>query len=88
MFTERVPGIEARRLEPSAEESDPIQRLVVALSPERTDEEEAVEAVGTGHAAGVLADVVERAMKREFLLGAEAGRREIEEEHGIVREPW
>ena len=97
MITARVPN--AGLVESSATEvdedsrgaepwSDPIQRLVVALRPERTAEEEAIEAVGTGHVAGALADAVERAMKREFLRGAEVGRREIEEEHGIVREPW
>lgn len=62
-----------------------MQRLRMVLRPRSVAEVEAIEAVGTGHAAGILADVVERAAKREFLRGAEVGRREIEEEHGLVR---
>lgn len=68
--------------------SDPTRRLMAALSPENAAEREAIEAVGTGHAATALADAVERALMHEFLRGAEAGRREIEEEHGIRRRPW
>lgn len=68
--------------------SDPIPRLTTALHPESAVEAEAIEAVGTGYAAAVLADTVERALKLEFLRGAEAGRREIEEEHGLFRRPW
>lgn len=65
--------------------TDPITRLKAALDPERAVEVEAIEAVGTGHAAYALADAVERAMKHAFLLGAEVGRREVEEEHGLAR---
>lgn len=61
----------------------PTRRLLAALRPESAAE---VEAVGAGHAAGVLASLVESALKRAFLRGAEVGRREIEEEeHGFVR---
>lgn len=67
--------------------SDPIQRLTAALRPEGTHEREAIEAVGSGHAADALADAAERALMHEFLRGAETGRREIEEEHGIRRSP-
>ena len=64
----------------------PTRRLLAALRPESAAEVEAVEAVGAGHAAGVLASLVESAVKRAFLRGAEVGRREIEEEeHGFVR---
>lgn len=68
--------------------SDPIQRLKAALCPRQATEVEAIEAVGSGHAAAALADAAERALKLEFLRGAEVGRREIEEEHGLRRQPW
>lgn len=64
---------------------DPSQRLALALLPESGTEVEAIEAVGTGHAAGVLANLVERAIKKAFLRGAETGRREIEEERDFTR---
>lgn len=67
--------------------SDSTRRLKAALRPVTILEVEAIEAVGTGHAAGVLADLFERATKREFLRGAEVGRCEIEEEHGLARKP-
>lgn len=68
--------------------SDPTRRLVAALDPARPVEFEVIEAVGSGHAAAALADAVERALKLEFLRGAEVGRHEIEEELGVIRRPW
>lgn len=65
-----------------------IERLTRELRPERACEEEVLDAAAALPNAELLVELVERATKREFLRGAEAGREEIEEELGLTRRPW
>lgn len=60
-------------------------RLAKHLAPESEAERDAIEAVVGSPGAGLLVAMVERATKRQWLFGAEAGRREVEEEQGIRR---
>lgn len=61
-------------------ELTPAQRLTRQLQPERGCEEELLAVLSTVRNIDLLADMVERATKREWLGGAECGRAEIEEE--------
>lgn len=59
----------------------PTQRLAAELQPERSCEEDLLEAIAAMRDLDLLADMVERATRREWLDGAEVGRREVEQEH-------
>lgn len=57
----------------------PRARLAQLLCPATTDERQLLEGLDQRDAV-MLAVMVERAIRREFLAGAEIGRREVEEE--------
>lgn len=62
-------------------QATPSERLVAALRPERSCEEDLLEAIAGLPDLDLLADMVGRATRTAFLEGAEVGRREVEQEH-------
>lgn len=63
----------------------PAAGLAGHLRPESEAEREAIASADATPGAGLLVAMIERAARRQWLLGAEAGRCEVEEELGIRR---
>lgn len=60
-----------------------LDRLTKELRPERACEEDVLEAAAALPNADLLADMVERTTRREWIHGAETGRREAFDELGV-----
>lgn len=79
--TERTRTVSTPRPVQAHRHASPAQRLAAELRPERSCEEDLLKAIGGLPDLDLLAAMVERATKREWLDGAERGRREVEQEH-------